>query len=414
MIVHSQCLSCCTAQKTEADPMNDSRLAALFAAFLLGACSGDKAAQAPAQAPVPEVGVVALEARTVTLTRELPGRTSPYVVAEVRPQVTGIVQSRAFDEGGRVKQGQLLYKLDDATLRADLLAAQAQLARAQAAHNSAKLTAERTAELAKIEAVSRQDNENAIAALRQAEADVAAGKAAVSRAEVQLGHASIESPITGRIGKSAVTQGALVTANQAQPLATVQRLDPIYVDLTQSSSELLQLRRQLAAGKAQPADTPVEIVLEDGTAYEHKGKLEFSDVTVDPATGSYLLRVVVPNPDNVLLPGAYVRAVLGNAVRENAILVPQRAVTRDPKGNATAMVLGADDKVAVRPVRVGRTVGDNWLVDEGLAAGDRVIVEGLQKVRPGVVAKGVAPSPKTDLAGNPPPPANGNGRSGGS
>jgi membrane fusion protein, multidrug efflux system len=270
---------------------------AFVLAGLLGACSGgDKSASAAAPPPTPEVGVVTLNARTVTLTRELPGRTSPYVVAEVRPQVTGLVQSRAFTEGGLVKQGQLLYKLDDATLRADVVAAQAQLARAQAAHHSAKLTAERTAELAKIEAVSRQDNENAIAALRQAEADVAAGKAAVARAEVQLGHASIESPITGRIGKSAVTQGALVTANQTGALATVQQLDPIYVDVTQSSSELLQLRKQLSAGTAQTANTPVEILLEDGTPYEHKGKLTFSDVTVDPATGSYLLRVVVPNP----------------------------------------------------------------------------------------------------------------------
>jgi membrane fusion protein (multidrug efflux system) len=379
--------------------------AALVAALLLASCSGEKSAAAPANAPPPEVGVVALKSQTVTLTRELPGRTSPYLVAEVRPQVTGLVQKRAFTEGGLVKQGQLLYKLDDATLRADLVAAQAQLARAEAAHNSARLTAERTAELAKIEAVSRQDNENAIAALRQAEADVAAGRAAVARAQVQLGHASIESPITGRIGKSAVTQGALVTANQTGALATVQQLDPIYVDVTQSSSELLQLRKQLAAGTAQRADTPVEILLEDGTPYEQKGKLTFSDVTVDPATGSYLLRVVVPNPKNVLLPGTYVRAVLGNAVREQAVLVPQRAVTRDAKGNATAMVLGSEDKVAVRPVKVSRTVGDNWLVDEGLAAGERVIVEGLQKVKPGMVAKGVAPSPKTDVAGNPLPPA---------
>ena len=380
---------------------------ALVLAGFLAACSGDKAAGdksangSAAAGPVPEVGVVTLKSQTVTLTRELAGRTNPYVVAEVRPQVTGLVQSRAFTEGGLVKQGQVLYKLDDATLRADLIAAQAMLARAQASHHSAKLTADRTAELAKIEAVSRQDNENAIAALRQAEADVAAGKAAVARADVMLGHASIESPITGRIGKSSVTQGALVTANQTAALAVVQQLDPIYVDVTQSSSELLQLRKQLTAGTAQMANTPVEILLEDGTAYEHKGKLTFADVTVDPATGSYLLRVVVPNPTNVLLPGAYVRAVLGNAVRENAVLVPQRAVTRDPKGNATAMVLGADDKVAARPVKVSRSIGDQWLVDEGLASGERVIVEGLQKVRPGVVAKGVAPSPKTDVAGNP-------------
>ena len=378
-----------------------SAVAVPLAAVLLAACSGEKAAQAPAAPPPPEVGVVTLEARTVTLSRELPGRTSPFLVAEVRPQATGLVERRAFTEGGEVKQGQLLYQLDDATLRAELVAAKAQLARAQAELNAARLTAERTGALAKIEAVSRQDNENAIAALRQAEAAVAANEAAVQRAEVMLGHASITSPITGRIGKSAVTQGALVTANQAEPLATVQQLDPIYVDLTQSASELLQLRREVAAGRAQRAEQPVKILLEDGTPYPHAGKLGFSDVTVDPDTGSYLLRVVVPNPDNILLPGMYVRAVLGNAVRENAVLAPQRGITRDPKGNATALVLGPDDLVQVRPVKVSRTVGDQWLVDEGLAPGDRVIVEGVQKVQPGKPAKGVAPTPPTDIRGQP-------------
>ena len=393
-------------------------LPALLVVSILAACSGDKGApkQQAAAPPPPEVGVVALSSDTVTLTRELQGRANPYLIAEVRPQVTGIVEKRAFTEGSRVKQGQLLYKLDDATLSADVVAAKAQLAKAEATAVAARLNAQRTAELAKIEAVSRQDNENAVAALRQAEADVAAAKATVARAEVLLGHASIKSPIAGRIGKSSVTQGALVTQNQAEPLARVQQLDPMYVDLTQSSAELLQLRRELQAGKAQPADTPVRIVLEDGTPYEHPGKLAFSDVTVDQATGNFQLRVIVPNPKNVLLPGVYVRALLGNAVRQNAVLVPQRAVARDPKGNATAMVLGPDDKVAARPVKVSRAIGDQWLVDEGLAAGERVIVEGLQKVKPGMVAKGVAPSPKTDVAGNPLPPpggggsANGNGK----
>lgn len=383
------------------------RLAALLAALsLLAACS--KASQAPAAAPPPpEVGVVTLEARTVTLTRELPGRTSPFVVAEVRPQVTGLVQERAFTEGSLVKKGQLLYKLDDATLRADLVAAKAQLARAEATANAARLNAQRTTDLAKIEAVSKQDEETAIAAMRQAEADVAAQRANVARNDVILGHGSITSPITGRIGKSTVTQGALVTANQAQALATVQQLDPIYVDLAQSSGELLQLRKQLAAGKAQRVDTPVRILLEDGTPYDQPGKLTFADVTVDPDTGSYQLRVVVPNPRNVLMPGSFVRAVLGNAVRENAVLVPQRGITRDPKGNATALVLGRDGVVQARAVKVSQTVGDQWLVDEGLVAGDQVIVEGLQKVKPGAPAKGVAPSPLTDIKGQPLPPAGG-------
>ena len=376
-----------------------SRLLVVAAAATLAACS--KPAATPPAAPTPEVGIVTLQAQSVTLTRELPGRINPYVVAEVRPQVTGIVQDRPFREGAFVKQGQLLYKLDDASLRAELVAAKAQLARAEATLNAARLTAERTAELAKIEAVSRQDNENAIAAARQAEADVAAQRANVARAEVSLGHGSITAPISGRIGKSTVTQGALVTANQQEPLATIQQLDPVYVDVTQSSSELLALRRELASGRAHEANTPVKIVLEDGTPYPQSGRLTFADVTVDPATGSYLLRIVVPNPNNVLLPGAFARAVLGNAVRENALLVPQRGVMRDPKGNATAMVLGPDDKVAVKPVKVSRTVGDAWLVDEGLAAGERVIVEGVQKVKPGMVAKGVAPSPPTDIQGRP-------------
>jgi len=379
--------------------------AAAAALLLAAACS--KPPATPAAPPPPEVGVVTLAAANVTLTRELPGRVSPFVVAEVRPQATGLVQERAFTEGGLVKKGQLLYKLDDATLRADLVATRAALARSEATLNAARLNAQRTQELAKIEAVSKQDAENATAALRQAEADVAAQRANVARTEVLLGHASITAPISGRIGKSTVTQGALVTANQAAALATVQQLDPVYVDVTQSSSELLALRRQMAAGRAQQANTPVKILLEDGSEHEHAGKLTFSDVTVDPDTGSYLLRIVVPNPRNLLLPGAFVRAVVGNAVRENAILVPQRAVTRDPKGNANAMVLGPDDKVAIRPVKVSRTVGDAWLVDEGLQAGDRVIVEGLQKVKPGVTAKGVAPSPPTDIAGKPLPPAGG-------
>lgn len=371
-------------------------LVLIAAVSVLAACS--KTAPAPAAPPVPEVGVVTLEAKTVTLTRVLPGRTSPYVVAEVRPQVTGLVRERTFTEGALVKKGQILYKLDDATLNADVIAARAQVARADATLNAAKLNAERTAELAKIEAVSKQDNENAVAALRQAQAEVAAQRAALARTDVLLGYASITSPITGRIGKSSVTQGALVTANQVAALAIVQRLDPMYIDVTQSSGELLALRKQLASGKAQEANTPVTLLLEDGTPYEHKGKLTFADVTVDPTTGSYLLRIVVPNPRNVLMPGAFVRAVLGNAVRENAILAPQRGITRDPKGNAVALVLGNDNKVERRAVKVSQTVGDQWLVEEGLAAGDRVIVEGLQKVKPGATAKGVAPGAATNPA----------------
>jgi membrane fusion protein, multidrug efflux system len=330
------------------------------------------------------VTVVTLAPQSVTLTRELPGRTTPYLVAEVRPQVSGIIARRLFTEGGLVKAGQPLYQIEDATYRADDASARAGLARAEASLVTAQLNARRSADLVKIDAVSKQDDENAAATLRQAEADVKSARAAADRAGVVLGFARITSPIGGRIGKSAVTQGALVTANQAAALATVQQLDPIYVDVTQSSAELLELRRALAAGTLTGTrDLPVTILLEDGTRYEHDGKLAFSDVTVDPTTGSFALRVVVPNPDYLMLPGMYVRAVIGDGKRENALLVPQQGVAHDQKGQTTSMVVGKDGKVEVRAVRVSRTIGDQWLVEDGLAAGDRVIVEGLQKIRPG-------------------------------
>lgn len=360
---------------------------------MLAACSGGDGTGAAGPPPA-EVGVVVLEAKPVTLTRELAGRTSPFLVAEVRPQVSGVVKERLFTEGGLVRAGQPLYQLDDATYRADAASARAGVARAEAALTVARLKAERSGELLSIAAVSRQDHDNVLAALQQAEADVAAAKAVAQRAEVVLGYARISSPIAGRIGKSSVTPGALVTANQADSLATVQQLDPIYVDLTQSSSELLELRRQLAAGRLETAsDLPVEIVLEDGSRYEQVGKLAFSEVTVDPGTGSYTLRVVVPNPDHLLLPGTYVRAVVGTGMRANAILAPQRGVLRGAKGDTSAMVLGADGMVEARAVRVSQTVGDQWLVEEGLAAGDRVIVEGLQKIRPGMPARVAGPPP---------------------
>lgn len=358
----------------------------------MAACSGDQEGGAGGPPPA-QVGVAVLESQPVTLTRELSGRTSPFLVAEVRPQVTGIVRQRLFTEGGLVKAGQPLYQLDDATYRADAASAQAGLARAEAALTVARLKAGRSQELLSIKAISQQDYDGIVAGLQQAEADVAAARAAAQRARVVLGYARITSPISGRIGKSSVTQGALVTANQAAALATVQQLDPIYVDVTQSSSELLELRKQVAAGRLDAAtDLPVEILLEDGTRYEHAGKLAFSEVTVDPGTGSYTLRVVVPNPQNVLLPGIYVRAIVGMGVRQDAILAPQRGILRGAKGDTSALVLGADGKVEARAVRVSQTIGDQWLVEEGLAAGDRVIIEGLQKVQPGMPAQ-VAEAP---------------------
>lgn len=353
----------------------------LALSVMLAACGGDDAAQQP---PPPEVTVVTLAPQTTTLTRELPGRTSAYQIAEVRPQVSGIIERRLFTEGGMVEEGEPLYQLDNATYEAALASARAQLARAEATVEAARLRAARTTELARIDAVSRQDEENATAALRQAEADVKASQAAVQSAQVNVGFARITAPISGQIGRSSVTQGALVTANQAQPLATVQQLDPIYVDLTQSASELLDLRKAVAAGTMERVDLPVTILLEDGTEFPHQGRLAFSEVSVDPSTGSYALRVVVDNPEHILMPGMYVNALVGSGVRPDAILVPQQGIARDPKGNTSAMVVNDQGLVEARPVQVSRTVGDKWLVEGGLVAGDKVVVEGLQKIQPGI------------------------------
>lgn len=365
-------------------------LAALIGLLSFAGCRSKEAATtAPAAGPI-EVAVTTLAPETVTLTRELPGRTNAFLVAEVRPQVSGIVQRRLFTEGNLVKEGEPLYQLEDATYQANYQSAQASLARARATLELARLNAQRSGQLAKADAVSRQENENAVAELRQAEAEIAVAEAAVTASGVVLGYSKITSPIGGRIGKSSVTQGALVTANQQTPLATVQQLDPIYVDLTQSSREWLQLRQDLASGSLQrPDEMPVTIILEDGSEYTHPGKLAFTEVTVDPSTGSFGLRVIVPNPDQILLPGMYVRAVVGLGVRENAILVPQQGITRDPRGNATAMTVGQDGKAELRQVRVSRTIGSKWLVESGLAAGDKVVVAGVQKIRPGSPLKPV-------------------------
>jgi membrane fusion protein (multidrug efflux system) len=361
-------------------------IALLAVASLVAACARqDGPPQGPGAVPVT---VVKLTTQAVTLTRELPGRTSAFLVAEVRPQVSGIVKQRLFTEGGMVTAGEPLYQLDDATYQADYASARAEVARAQAALDTARTHARRSAELVAGKLVSQQENDNAVDALRQAEADFAAAEAALHKQAVILRYARVSSPISGRIGKSSVTQGALVTANQEAPLAKVQQLDPMYVDVTQSSAELLELRRQLAASRVEDArDQPVTILLEDGTPYGHDGKLAFSEVTVDPTTGSYGMRVVVPNPEHLLLPGMYVRAVLGSAVREGALLVPQQAIVRNSKGEPTAMVVGKDDKVEVRAVQVSHAIGDKWLVEGGLAAGERVVVEGFQKIRPGVTVQ---------------------------
>jgi membrane fusion protein (multidrug efflux system) len=362
-------------------------LFAVAGALALSGCGGEPAPQAM---PTPEVAVVTLKEQPVRLTRELAGRTTPFLVAEVRPQVTGIVKRRLFDQGSLVKAGDALYEIDAAAYRASRDSARAAVAHAQATLTSARLAANRSKELAAAKLISTQDNERAAAAFQEAQADVAAARANLQSTEVTLGYASITAPISGRIGKSSVTQGALVTANQPQALATIQQLDPMYVDLAQSSTELLALRKELAAGTLKQGDgVPVKILLEDGSTYGQDGRMEFTDVTVDPTTGSYALRVRVPNPDSFLLPGMYVRAMVDMGLRPNGVLAPQKGITRDTKGRAVAMVVTPEGKVEQRTVQTSHTIGDQWLVDDGLSAGDRVIVEGLQKVQPGGDAKAV-------------------------
>ena len=345
-----------------------------------------QAEEAHPPAQVPEVGVVTLSTQRLALDTELPGRTSSYLVAEVRPQVGGIIQKRLFVEGSDVKAGAALYQIDPATYRAALDSAKAALAKSQANLIVARLKAERYKDLVAIKAVSQQNYDDAHAALKQAEADVAANQASLETARINLDYTRVTSPIAGRIGRSSVTPGALVTANQAASMATVQQLNPIYVDVTQSSTDLLRLKRQLASGQLKSAGkdmAKVKLILEDGTTYPLEGKVQFSEVTVEQSTGTVTLRAVFPNPKQELLPGMYVRAVLETGIDEQAILVPQQAVTRNQKAEPVALVVGADGKVEQRALKVGRSVGTQWLVYSGLADGDRVIVEGVQKVKPG-------------------------------
>ena len=361
--------------------------------LLIGGCGAQRGG--PPGGFTPQVTVVTLKTQPVTLTRDLPGRTSAYLVAEVRPQVNGIIKQRLFVEGAFVKAGQPLYQLDDAIYRAAANNARAALQKAQATLRAAELNAKRSAELVKIDAVSAQDNEAAAATFGQAQADVASAQANLDSSEVNLNYARIVSPISGRIGKSMVTQGALATANQATALATVQQLDPIYVDVNQASSEWLQLKQEIDSGQVQSggAGTTAKIVLENGSVYAHDGKLQFTDVTVDPSTGDFLLRVLVPNPNLVLMPGMYVRAQIIEGVLTRGLVAPQEGITRDPKGDASALVVDGAGKVQSRAVKVSRSIGDQWLVDDGLVAGDRVIVEGVQKVMPGMTVQAVESPP---------------------
>jgi membrane fusion protein (multidrug efflux system) len=339
-----------------------------------------------------EVGVVTVEPTAVTLTRELPGRTSAFRVAEVRARVNGIVLKRLFTEGADVKEGQPLFLIDPAPYQAALDSAKAIRARAEANVANARLQAQRYSELVAENAVSKQEYDNALAALKASEADVAAGRAAVETARINLGYTTARAPVSGRIGRSAVTEGAYVQQGQATLLATVQQLDPLYVDLSQSSAEVLKLRRDLAEGRLQSAGRDrarVKLLLEDGREYGPEGALQFADVTVDPSTGSISLRALFPNPRAELLPGMFVRARLEEGVNPQALLVPQQGVTRDQKGLPTALVVNGEKKVERRQLVTERAVGDAWLVSSGIKAGEQVIVEGLQKVRPGAEVKPV-------------------------
>lgn len=374
-------------------------LAASGAALLLAGC--EKKAAAPATAPAPvEVGVITVTPRSVTLTRDLPGRTSAFRVAEVRARVSGIVLKRLFTEGGEVREGQALYEIDRAPYQAALDSARAALARSEANTVSARLQADRSKKLIEAKAVSQQEYDNATASLKAGEAEIAAAQAAVQVAEINLGYTSVLSPISGRIGRSEVTEGAYVQQGQATLLATIQQIDQLYVDVSQSSSEMFQLRRALAKGQLKSAgdgQASVRILLEDGTEYASPGVLQFADITVNASTGTVGIRALFPNPDRLLLPGLFVRTRLEEGVNPAAILIPQQGVARNQRGEPIALVVGANNTAEQRILVTDRAIGNEWLVSSGLKPGDQVIVQNLQKVRAGATIK---PIPAT-LAGTP-------------
>jgi membrane fusion protein (multidrug efflux system) len=367
-------------------------------AGLLGACAkrgggqGGMGGMGGPGGPPPEVGVVTLSAAPVTLTTELAGRTSPYETSDVRPQVGGIIIARPFTEGANVRAGQVLYRIDPAPYRATYDQARAQLANAQANVITAQNKAERYGELVKINGVSRQDYDDAEAAFKQASATVRQQQAAVQTARINLGYATVTAPISGRVGASTATKGALVTPGQTAALTTIQRLDPIYVDVTQSATDLLRLRRALASGQLTggPKSVPVRLKLDDGTDYPAEGRLQFADVTVDQTTGAVTLRALFPNPGGILLPGMFVRAQVAEGIAPNALLAPQQGISRDERGRPTALVVGPGGKAQLKSVELGQAVADKWLITSGLAPGDRLIVEGLLRVRPGQAVRAVA------------------------
>jgi len=363
--------------------------AILVAALMLEGCGQQNAGGPP---PAPEVAVVTIQQKQMALTTELPGRTAAYLMAEVRPQVGGIVQKRLFTEGADVRAGQVLFQIDPALYQAALDNARAALARSEANLMATQLKADRLRELLADKAVSQQDYDNAAAALKQVQADIQYGKATVETARINLKYTTITAPISGRIGRSSVTQGALVTAQQPSALATIQQTDPMYVDVAQSTADIMRLRRLLVKGQLDQNGSnqqKVRLMMDDGTEYPLAGTLQFRDVSVDPTTGSVILRMVFPNPKGVLLPGMFVRAVVQEGVNKQALLVPQQAVSRDPKGNPVTLIVDKEGKAQQRPLTLDRAIGDVWLVSSGLAPGERVIVEGMLKVKPGMPVKAV-------------------------
>ncbi len=372
-----------------------------IASIMLAGCSAKT--DDPRNRPPPEAGFVVVKAEAVALPVTLAGRVSPFEMSEVRPQVSGIIKARNFAEGSIVQAGQTLYQIDSSVYAASAAQARANLASAIAARGAASTRAERLRPLAEIEAVSKQDYTDAAAQARQAAASVAQSRAALDAAQINLRYTRVPAPITGRIGRSLVTTGGLVTANQADPLTTIQRLDPIYVDVQQSSADLLALRRSLATDGTIPTTTAVKLKLEDGSDYAYTGTLQFTEAMVDPNTGTVTLRARFPNPQGLLLPGMYVRATLAQATMSNGMLVPQQGVSRDPQGNATVLVVGPGNKAVRKTITADRAIGDKWLVTGGLQPGERVIVEGLGKFKPGAtivpVPAGSKPRPRPAPAG---------------
>jgi membrane fusion protein (multidrug efflux system) len=371
--------------------------------LVLAGCGGGaegepKGGRAKGPQGTPEAGFVVLATERVPLETVLPGRTAAYETSDVRPQITGLIEARLFTEGAIVRRGQTLYRIDQSLYRAAVAEAEAALANAVATRTAAQARADRFRPLAEIEAVSKQEYTDAVAAARQADAAVQQARARIDTARINLRFTNVPAPISGRIGRSLATTGALVTANQAEPLTMIQRLDPIFVDIPQSSADLLALRRSLANGGSVPASAEVRLTLEDGGDYPQVGTLQFAEAMVDPQTGAVTLRASFPNPQGMLLPGMYVRARFAQAVAREGLLVPQAAVSRDPRGNATVMLVGPDDKAVRRNIRAERTIGDKWLVTAGVRPGDRVIVEGLSRIREG---QDIRPVP----AGSPPPPS---------